>query len=102
MGDEVKETAINMTNHSYFNISGDPTSITGTKITLSTDDYLPVDDGSFMLSPKQDLHFADMIVRWNSQWPNYVIQGCQEKRELCAWSIGARYRRLLRSRQSKC
>ncbi|SPO03286.1 related to GAL10 - UDP-glucose 4-epimerase [Cephalotrichum gorgonifer] len=38
------ETAINMTNHSYFNLSGDPT-IEGTVVTLTTNTYLPVDAG---------------------------------------------------------
>lgn len=36
------ETAINMTNHSYFNLSGDET-IDGTVVTLPTSKYLPVD-----------------------------------------------------------
>lgn len=36
------ETAINMTNHSYFNLSGDET-IDGTVVTLPTTNYLPVD-----------------------------------------------------------
>jgi aldose 1-epimerase len=38
-----EETAINMTNHSYFNLSGGPT-IEGTDVTLATDQHLPVDD----------------------------------------------------------
>ena len=42
--DGADETAINMTNHSYFNLSGDPT-IEGTVVTLSTNTYLPVDEG---------------------------------------------------------
>ncbi|KAI1344493.1 galactose mutarotase-like protein [Xylariaceae sp. FL0016] len=36
------ETVINMTNHSYFNISGGPT-IEGTEVQLCTPSYLPVD-----------------------------------------------------------
>lgn len=36
------ETVVNVTNHSYFNLSGAPT-ITGTKAELSTNLYLPVD-----------------------------------------------------------
>ncbi|KAH8592274.1 putative bifunctional protein gal10 [Bisporella sp. PMI_857] len=44
VGDEVEETVINLTNHSYFNLSGQPT-IDGTEVTLYTDIYLPVDDG---------------------------------------------------------
>lgn len=43
--DGADETAINMTNHSYFNLSGDPT-IAGTDITLPTAKHLPVDSGS--------------------------------------------------------
>ncbi|KAI0475246.1 aldose-1-epimerase [Xylariaceae sp. FL0804] len=38
------ETVINMTNHSYFNISGEPT-IEGTEVQLCTPSYLPVDGG---------------------------------------------------------
>ncbi|KAK3306013.1 galactose mutarotase-like domain-containing protein [Chaetomium strumarium] len=40
----VDETVINMTNHSYFNLTGGP-SIEGTVVTLATNSYLPVDDG---------------------------------------------------------
>ncbi|KAI9759855.1 MAG: hypothetical protein M4579_002062 [Chaenotheca gracillima] len=42
--DDVQETAVNMTNHSYFNLSDQP-SIEGTEATLSTNQYLPLDDG---------------------------------------------------------
>lgn len=42
--DGADETAVNLTNHSYFNLSGGP-SIEGTIVTLATDKYLPVDDG---------------------------------------------------------
>jgi aldose 1-epimerase len=42
--DGADETVINMTNHSYFNLTGGP-SIEGTDITLATDTYIPVDDG---------------------------------------------------------
>jgi len=42
--DGADETVINMTNHSYFNLTGGP-SIEGTKIVLGTNLYLPVDDG---------------------------------------------------------
>jgi aldose 1-epimerase len=41
--DEVEETVIAMTNHSYFNLSGGA-SIEGTQVTLSTNQHLPVDD----------------------------------------------------------
>ena len=39
------ETVINMTNHSYFNLSGEP-NIGGTTVTLATNAHLPVDAGS--------------------------------------------------------
>jgi len=39
-GDEI-ETAVNLTNHSYFNISDGPT-IENTRVTLSTNQHLPV------------------------------------------------------------
>ncbi|KAJ2898405.1 uncharacterized protein MKZ38_003957 [Zalerion maritima] len=42
--DGADETVINMTNHSYFNLTGKPT-IEGTEVTLCTNKYLPVDDG---------------------------------------------------------
>jgi len=43
------ETVINMTNHSYFNLTGGP-SIEGTVVTLATNSYLPVDDGGIPTS----------------------------------------------------
>ncbi|KAG4427245.1 hypothetical protein IFR05_017272, partial [Cadophora sp. M221] len=43
-GEEVEETVVNVTNHSYFNLSGLPT-IEGTEVTLCTSSYLPVDAG---------------------------------------------------------
>lgn len=42
--DGADETVINMTNHSYFNLSGQDT-IDGTNITLPTNKYLAVDEG---------------------------------------------------------
>lgn len=64
-----EETVVNVTNHSYFNLSGAPT-IEGTEVELGTNLYLPVDDGgiptggpapykgieankSFVLGPKE-------------------------------------------------
>lgn len=44
VGDEVDETVINITNHSYFNLTGGPT-IEGTEVSLSTSEYLPVTNG---------------------------------------------------------
>ncbi|OTA66155.1 galactose mutarotase-like protein [Hypoxylon sp. EC38] len=38
-----EETVINMTNHSYFNLSGGPT-IEGTEVQLYTDSYLPLNE----------------------------------------------------------
>ncbi|KAB5545775.1 galactose mutarotase-like domain-containing protein [Coniochaeta sp. 2T2.1] len=43
------ETVINMTNHSYFNLTNNPT-IEGTVVTLVTNTYLPVDDGGIPTS----------------------------------------------------
>ncbi|RYP89701.1 hypothetical protein DL770_004189 [Monosporascus sp. CRB-9-2] len=40
-----EETVVNMTNHSYFNLSGGPT-IEGTNVQLCTSHYLPIDDGA--------------------------------------------------------
>ncbi|KHJ34024.1 putative aldose 1-epimerase protein [Erysiphe necator] len=40
---EIKQTVVNMTNHSYFNISGGST-IEGTKVTLTSNMHLPVDN----------------------------------------------------------
>ncbi|TVY85787.1 Bifunctional protein, partial [Lachnellula willkommii] len=42
--DEVEETVVNVTNHSYFNLTGNPT-IEGTQVSLCTNSYLPVDNG---------------------------------------------------------
>lgn len=52
VGEEVQETVINMTNHSYFNLSGANTSssIAGTEVTLSTNTHLPLDDGGIPLA----------------------------------------------------
>ncbi|KAK0624922.1 galactose mutarotase-like domain-containing protein [Bombardia bombarda] len=49
VGDEAEETVINMTNHSYFNLSASP-SIQGTVVTLATNTYLPVDAGGIPTS----------------------------------------------------
>ncbi|KAG9192382.1 aldose 1-epimerase [Alternaria panax] len=53
VGDEVEETAINMTNHSYFNLSGGP-SITGTEVNLITNKYQVVDDGGIPTGPIEE------------------------------------------------
>ncbi|KAF2731084.1 aldose 1-epimerase [Polyplosphaeria fusca] len=50
IGDEVEETAVNMTNHSYFNLSGSPT-IAGTKVTLVSNTYQVVDSGGIPTGP---------------------------------------------------
>ncbi|KAB2102617.1 hypothetical protein AG0111_0g9349 [Alternaria gaisen] len=53
VGDDVEETAINMTNHSYFNLSGGPT-ITGTEVNLITNKYQVVDDGGIPTGPIEE------------------------------------------------
>lgn len=53
VGDEVEETGINMTNHSYFNLTGKP-SIAGTEITLVTNKYQVVDDGGIPTGPIEE------------------------------------------------
>ncbi|KAI9873804.1 MAG: hypothetical protein M1830_010589 [Pleopsidium flavum] len=42
VGDAVEETVVGVTNHSYFNLSNNPT-IEGTIVTLGTNAYLPLD-----------------------------------------------------------
>lgn len=42
VGDEVPETVVNVTNHSYFNLTSNPT-IAGTSAKLFTQNYLPLD-----------------------------------------------------------
>ncbi|RPB16468.1 aldose 1-epimerase [Morchella conica CCBAS932] len=49
VGDEVEETAINMTNHSYFNLSGSET-IADTRAILTTTDHLPLDSTGIPVS----------------------------------------------------
>ncbi|KAK5094025.1 hypothetical protein LTR70_008398 [Exophiala xenobiotica] len=44
VGQECEETAINITNHSYFNLSNGAT-LEGTEVILGTDQHLPVDSG---------------------------------------------------------
>jgi aldose 1-epimerase len=53
IGDEVEETAINMTNHSYFNLTGG-SSIAGTEVTLITNKYQVVDDGGIPTGPIEE------------------------------------------------
>ncbi|KAF2641205.1 aldose 1-epimerase [Massarina eburnea CBS 473.64] len=53
IGDDVAETAINMTNHSYFNLS-ESSSIAGTEVTLITNKYQVVDDGGIPKGPIEE------------------------------------------------
>lgn len=50
VGDDVQETAVNITNHSYFILSDAPT-IAGTEVTLITNEYQVVDDGGIPTGP---------------------------------------------------
>ncbi|KAF2272415.1 aldose 1-epimerase [Westerdykella ornata] len=50
VGDEVEETAVNITNHSYFILSDAPT-IAGTEVTLITNMYQVVDAGGIPTGP---------------------------------------------------
>jgi len=50
IGDEVEETAINVTNHSYFNLTGG-SSIAGTEVQLETTKYLVVDENLIPQGP---------------------------------------------------
>ncbi|KAF7191495.1 Bifunctional protein gal10 [Pseudocercospora fuligena] len=45
VGNEVAETVVSLTNHSYFNISDGPT-IEGTKVVVSSNLHLPVDENA--------------------------------------------------------
>ncbi|CAI6339067.1 unnamed protein product [Periconia digitata] len=51
--DNISETAISMTNHSYFNLSNSPT-IAGTEVTLITNKYQVVDDGGIPEGPIEE------------------------------------------------
>lgn len=53
VGDEVEETAINMTNHSYFNLTGGA-SIAGTDVNLITNKYQVVDGGGIPTGPIEE------------------------------------------------
>ncbi|KAF2263526.1 bifunctional protein GAL10 [Lojkania enalia] len=53
IGDEVQETAVNITNHSYFILSDGPT-IAGTEVTLITNKYQVVDSGGIPTGPIEE------------------------------------------------
>lgn len=53
VGDHVSETALNITNHSYFNLSG-AASIAGTEVTLITNKYQVVDSGGIPTGPIEE------------------------------------------------
>ncbi|KAK3207510.1 hypothetical protein GRF29_103g1249869 [Pseudopithomyces chartarum] len=51
--DDTPATAVNITNHSYFNLTGSP-SISGTEVTLITNKYQVVDDGGIPTGPIEE------------------------------------------------
>ncbi|KAF2443992.1 galactose mutarotase-like protein [Karstenula rhodostoma CBS 690.94] len=53
VGDDTPATAVNITNHSYFNLSGAST-IAGTEATLITNKYQVVDDGGIPTGPIEE------------------------------------------------
>ncbi|KAF2751645.1 galactose mutarotase-like protein [Sporormia fimetaria CBS 119925] len=53
IGDDVAETAVNMTNHSYFKLS-DASTIAGTEVTLITNKYQVVDAGGIPTGPIEE------------------------------------------------
>lgn len=53
IGNECEETAVSVTNHSYFNLSGSPT-ITGTDVILETVKYQVIDDTAIPIGPIED------------------------------------------------
>jgi len=53
VGDEVDETAISITNHSYFNLTEGPT-IAGTEVTLHHNKYLVVDENLIPQGPIEE------------------------------------------------
>ncbi|KAF2660667.1 bifunctional protein GAL10 [Lophiostoma macrostomum CBS 122681] len=53
IGDGINETAVNMTNHSYFILSDGPT-ITGTEVTLASNQYQVVDSGGIPTGPIEE------------------------------------------------
>ncbi|EEA19685.1 hypothetical protein TMatcc_009828 [Talaromyces marneffei ATCC 18224] len=75
VGDEVEETAVNITNHSYFNISDGP-DITGTKAKLATDWHLPFDSTSIPLGGMD--HFTKVPVA-----EQFILQGAQTEIDDC-------------------
>ncbi|KAL5121078.1 hypothetical protein ACEQ8H_000929 [Pleosporales sp. CAS-2024a] len=54
IGDEVNETAISVTNHSYFNLTGG-SNIAGTEVTLFTTKYLVADENLIPQGPIEEL-----------------------------------------------
>ncbi|RAO73056.1 uncharacterized protein BHQ10_009068 [Talaromyces amestolkiae] len=75
VGDEVEETAVNITNHSYFNISGGP-DIIGTKAKLATDVHLPFDSTSIPLGGIG--HFTKVPVA-----ETFTLQGAETEIDDC-------------------
>ncbi len=103
-----KETPVNLTNHSYFNLSGDPTrtvldtalQINADKVTAVSDDLIPTGEltdvtGSPLdfRTPKtigQDIRAQDHLMQLCGGYDhNYVLSGSGMRKVAVAWEPGS-------------